>query len=273
MKAVTEQLWDKFSLEFLRNQVLKNAYGNNDTIIAKIDPRTLLVWYVFFGVLPWFMHNPTVLLGLFIFVAVTTRLARVAPLVLVLFCFGVLTQSGYLLIVSLFFGGNLETLVPILIMTLKVSITSLASITVFSGLNPDRLASGLLWFGCPDQFAFSIGFAYRILPILIEEFQNILLSHRLRGKAPEQDGFFGKSQYVIYQVKIIMVSFLPLMLNIAKRSRTTVEALELRGYRYANQNKVIKKMKIKMLQLGQVDFYFAIISIIWLWACFIFALS
>ncbi|MGL5295320.1 MAG: energy-coupling factor transporter transmembrane component T family protein [Culicoidibacterales bacterium] len=271
MKAVTEQLWDKFSLDFLRNQVLKNAYGNDDTIIAKIDPRTLLIWYIFFGVFPWFMHNPTLLLGLFIFVAVTTRLAKVAPLVLVLFCFGVFTQSGYLLIVSWFFGGNLETLAPLLIMTLKVSITSLASITVFSGLNPDRLASGLLWFGCPDQFAFSIAFAYRILPILMEEFQNILLSYRLRGQAPDNSGWCGKIRYVIYQVRIIMLSFLPLMLNIAKRSRTTVEALELRGYRYANQNKVIKKMKIKMLQLSQLDFYFALISIAWLWGCFVVA--
>ncbi len=269
MKVVTNQLWDKFSIEFLRNQVLKNAYGNDDTVIAKIDPRTLLIWYVFFGVLPWFMHNPTLLLGLFIFVAVTTRLTKVAPLVLFLFCFGILTQSGYLLIVSWFFGGDLATLGPILIMTLKVAITSLASITVFSGLNPDRLASGLLWFGCPDQFAFSIAFAYRILPILMEEFQNILLSHRLRGKSPNSIGWRGKFRYLIYQVKIIMFSFLPLMLNIAKRSRTTVEALELRGYRYANQNKIIKKMKLRQLGMGTVDVYFAIVSIIWLWGCFL----
>ena len=31
-------------------------------------------------------------------------------------------------------------------------------------------------------------------------------------------------KYLIYQVKIIMQSFYPLMLNTAKRSRTTVEA-------------------------------------------------
>lgn len=43
-------------------------------------------------------------------------------------------------------------------------------------------------------------------------------------------------RYLIYQVKIIMESFYPLMLNTAKRSRTTVEALELRGYRYAAVN-------------------------------------
>ena len=37
-----------------------------------------------------------------------------------------------------------------------------------------------------------------------------------------------------------MESFYPLMLNTAKRSRTTVEALELRGHRYAAVNKTVK---------------------------------
>ncbi len=36
-------------MDFLRNQVLKNAYGNDDTVIARLDPRILLAWYLFFG--------------------------------------------------------------------------------------------------------------------------------------------------------------------------------------------------------------------------------
>ena len=61
----------------------------------------------------------------------------------------------------------------------------------------------------------------------MEEFQNVLLSYRLRGNPPAHDTLTGKVRYLIYQVKIIMESFYPLMLNTAKRSRTTVEALEL----------------------------------------------
>ena len=34
-------------MDFLRNQVLKNAYGNDDTVIAKLDPRVLIAWYLF----------------------------------------------------------------------------------------------------------------------------------------------------------------------------------------------------------------------------------
>ena len=37
-KKLSENILDKFSIDFLRNQVLKNAYGNDDTVIAKAGP-------------------------------------------------------------------------------------------------------------------------------------------------------------------------------------------------------------------------------------------
>ena len=267
MHKLTESILDKFSMDYLRNQVLKNAYGNDDTVIAGLDPRVLLVWYLFFGLVPWFLNDLVILLGLFIFVALTTRAAKIAPLVLFLFCLGVFSQTGYLLIAALFFGGDASTVAPLLVMTLKVAVVSLASITVFSGLDPDRLANGMLWFGCPDQLSFSISFAYRILPVLMEEFQNILLSYRLRGNPPAKKTFPGKIRYLFYQIKLIIQAFYPLMLNTAKRSRTTVEALEIKGYRYALKNPTVKKMKLAMLKVTRNDGIFGAMSIVWTVLC------
>lgn len=264
MKKLSESIFDKLSLDFLRNQVLKNAYGNDDTVIAKLDPRVLIVWYLFFGLVPWFSSDVVFLAGCFILVAITTILARVAGLVLFIFLLGVFSQTGYLFLVSLIFGGNAETIIPLLILTLKVATVSLASITVFSGLDPDRLSNGLMWFGCPERLSFSISYAYRMLPMLMEEFQNVLLSYRLRGKAPESTGFIGKIKYLIYQIKIIIHSFYPLMLNTAKRSRTTVEALELKGYRYAATNKEVKKMRLSSLKVTYDDMLFLAISFLWM---------
>ncbi len=259
-KKLSENILDKISMDFLRNQVLKNAYGNDDTVIAKLDPRILLVWYLFFAIVPWFVNDVVFLAGCFILVAATTILARVAGLVLVLFGLGVFSQTGYMFIVSLFFGGNWETIIPLLIMTLKVATVSLASVTVFSGLDPDRLSNGLMWYGCPERLSFSISYAYRMLPMLMEEFQNVLLSYRLRGNAPDSTTFGGKIKYLIYQIKVIVHAFYPLMLNTAKRSRTTVEALEIKGYRYAAVNKEVKKMKLSSLKVGYNDMMFAAIS-------------
>ena len=263
-KKLSENILDKFSIDFLRNQVLKNAYGNDDTVIARLDPRILLVWYLFFGLVPWFVNNLWFLMACFLLVLITTVLARVAGLVLLLFAVGVFTQTGYLLVVSFLFGGDASTIVPLLILTLKVATCSLASVTVFSGLDPDRLSNGLMWYGCPERLSFSISYAYRILPMLMEEFQNILLSFRMRGTPPVHERVWGKVKYLFYQIKVVMHAFYPLMLNTAKRSRTTVEALEIKGYRYAAVNKAVKKMKLATLKVTYNDLLFLAISFLWI---------
>lgn len=263
MNRLSENILDKFSMDFLRSQVLKNAYGNDDTVIAALDPRVLIGWYLFFGVVPWFVSDLPFLLGCFLLVMVTTLLARVAGLVLFLFALGVFSQTGYLFVVTLLFGGSAAAIMPLLVLTLKVATVSLASITVFSGLDPDRLSNGLMWYGCPERLSFSISYAYRMLPMLMEEFQNVLLSYRLRGNPPCHDTFSGKVRYLIYQVKIIMESFYPLMLNTAKRSRTTVEALELRGYRCAASSKAVKKLRLASLKVTYNDLLFLSLSVLW----------
>lgn len=263
MSKLSENILDKFSMDFLRNQVLKNAYGNNDTVIAALDPRILMVWYLFFGLVPWFSGNLIFLLGCFVLVLATTILAKVAGLVLVLFCTGVFSQTGYLLAVAFLFGGNASAIVPLMILTLKVATVSLASVTVFSGLDPDRLSNGLMWYGCPERLSFSISYSYRMLPVLMEEFQNVLLSYRLRGNPPAHHTIAGKVRYLVYQIKIVIHSFYPLMLNTAKRSRTTVEALEIKGYRYAALNKEVKKMKLATLKVTYNDLLFLALSFLW----------
>lgn len=263
-KKLSESILDKFSIDFLRSQVLKNAYGNDDTVIARLDPRVLLAWYLIVGLVPWFVSDLWFLGACFLLVLVTTKLARVAGLVLALFAVGVFSQTGYLFIVALFFGGDVSTAAPLLMMTLKVATCSLASVTVFSGLDPDRLSNGLMWYGCPERLSFSISYAYRVLPMLMEEFQNILLSYRLRGNPPAHETWTGKVRYLVYQVKIIMQAFYPLMLNTAKRSRTTVEALEIKGYRYAAVDKQVKRMKLRTLQVTTNDFLFLALSLLWI---------
>ncbi|MBN2221386.1 MAG: energy-coupling factor transporter transmembrane protein EcfT, partial [Vallitaleaceae bacterium] len=124
-------------------------------------------------------------------------------------------------------------------------------------------------FGFPDQLSFSISFAYRILPLIMEEFQGILLSHRLRGVAPEKKGPFGMIKVLIYQIKMIILSFYPLMLNMAKRSRTTVEALELKGYQHSLKDHRVRKMKLARLKIQKSDVIFSAISLVYVMVAFL----
>ena len=138
---LSESILDKLSMDFLRNQVLKNAYGNNDTVIAGMDPRILLVWYLFFGLVPWFVNDLPFLIGCFLLVAVTTMMAKVAGLVLFLFGLGVFSQTGYLLIVTLLFGGDASAIAPLLVLTLANMFFGVENIT-----GGDVVRDGLLTF-------------------------------------------------------------------------------------------------------------------------------
>ena len=84
---------------------------------------------------------------------------------------------------------------------------------------------------------------------------------------PKKESFKGEIKWLIYQVKIIRLAFYPLMLNTAKRSRTTVEALELKGYRYAATNRAVKRIKLASLKLKKQDFLFIVCSVICVLTC------
>ena len=53
------------------------------------------------------------------------------------------------------------------------------------------------------------------------------------------------------------------MLNTAKRSRTTVEVLEIKGYRYAAVNKEVKKVKLSTMKVTNNDAMFLALSFLW----------
>lgn len=263
MVEAVKRALNRISVEQIKLELLGNAYNSSSTFLGKLDPRTLLIWYLFFAIAPWFVYNVTVLLGMFIFMVFTTVLSRVSPYILFILCLGLVSQIGWMFLVSLFFGGGAESLIPMLTLTLKLSVISLASITVFSSLDPERLSDGLSALGVPDAFAFSLSYGYRILPTLLEEFHQILLSFRLRGQRPLRHGIL-YWRTIAYYLRIIVLVFYPLMLNTAKRSRTTVEALETRGYTYAVNNTQVKKLKLSYLAMRRADWIFASASVLYL---------
>lgn len=264
------KLTEKLTVEQVKIELLNTAYGNGDTFIAKLDPRTLFVWYGFFGIVPWFIHNIFILIGMFIFMLAITFLSRVSPLIWLILCLGLLGQGGYLLIISLFFGGNLTVINPLLILTLKLGVISLASISVFCSMEPDKLSNGLLKIGIPGQVSFSIAYGYRMLPTLIEEYHQVFQSFRLRGKAPEKHGFL-YFHSIIYFCKIAVLSFYPLLLSVSKRARTTVEALETKGSFYGFNHPEVKRLKIAHLKIRKQDLYFLAFSIVYI--LFLYLLS
>jgi len=247
--------FSRISLERIQLELMNTAYGSGHASLSRLDPRCLLIWYLFFAIVPWFLSSFVVLAGLFLLTAATTVLSRVTPFVIVVLCLGLIGQVGWLFIISLFFGGDVGSALPLLKLTLKLSVVSLASITVFSGMDPEKISDGLLALGLPAAISFSLSYGYRILPVLFEEFRNVLLSYRLRGQAPDRPGLL-YWRMAAYYLKLLTMAFFPLMLATAKRSRTTVEALETRGFSYGMRNPASKKLKLSHLRVAARDIGF-----------------
>ncbi|SDM86576.1 energy-coupling factor transporter transmembrane protein EcfT [Bacillus sp. OK048] len=260
---VSKFLNEKLSLEYVKGELVRTAYGIEENMLTKLDPRVLLIWYSYFAIVPWFIHSHVVLLGYLLFMVFLTYKAKVSPLILGVLGLGLLGEMAILFIISLFFGGTLETVLPMFWLSIKLGSISLASVAVFTSLNPEKFSDALLRMGFPAQFSFSVAYGYRILPTLLEEFQQIILSYRLRGKAPAKNGLFYWRK-LSYFLIVFIRSFYPLILNTAKRSRTTVEALETKGFSYGAQNKEMIKLKTSYLKLTYIDYAFIMITFLFL---------
>lgn len=258
-----KSLSDKFSLEYVKGELLKTAYGSGDTFLGRLDPRTLIFWYLFFAIVPWFIHNEIILVSFLVFMLMMTYLARVSRLILFILCIGLLSEITVLFIISLFFGGDLAFIGPLFWLTIKLAVISLASVAIFTSLDPEKFSDALLRLGVPAQVSFSVSYGYRILPTLIEEFHKVILSYRLRGKPPEKTGLL-YWRMGVYYMKILVLSFYPLILNGAKRSRTTVEALETKGFSHSTNNQDVKKLKTAYFSFHRNDYFFIAFSIFYI---------
>ncbi|WP_159886718.1 energy-coupling factor transporter transmembrane component T family protein [Paenibacillus puerhi] len=261
-------LWEKISVERIKVELLRTAYGHSLTFLSRFDPRILIAWYSFFAIAPWFIHNKVILLGMLLPILILTYTSKPSILVLLVLALGLVSDAAYMLVVSLLFGGGLSAAWALSTLTLKLLIITLASIAIFSSMDPEKLSDGLLSLGMPAQFSFGVAYGYRMLPILIEEYNNILYSYRLRGKAPERKGFLGW-RMILYTGKLSILAFYPLILNTAKRTRTTVEALEIKGFTYAMNNPKVKKIKLSYLKICLRDYVFLAVTTVYLGLLFI----
>ena len=251
--------WDavreKISVEYVKGEILRTVYGNEKTFVASLDPRILLLWYLVFALAPWFFYDRLVLLGICLMVGVVALSTRVSGLILFMLAFGVASDLLGWGIAALLFGGDLTVFWSLSTYILKLLAVSLASITVFASLDPERFSDAMLALGLPGQFAFGLSYGYRMVPILLDEYNNIINAYRLRGKEPDEPGFLYWRK-LVYLFKLIMRAFYPMILNTAKRSRTTVEGLEIRGFSHALRQPQVKKLKLQYLKVRPHDIAF-----------------
>lgn len=243
---------DVLSVEWVKLELLRTAYATRGGLFARFDPRVVVGWYLVFAIAPWLTHNITVLAVLFVAAAAAVVLSRVGPLVLGLFVFGLVTETVYIFAVAWFFDGNLHTVMALTTLTLKLGIVALASMAAFVSLDPEKLSDALVSMHAPPLLSFGVSYGYRMLPIIMDEFHTIVDGHRLRSAAPSGNGFLGWRAPVRIGVTLVRC-FYPMMLNTAKRTRTTVEALETRGFTFAGESAEGRRMRLAYLRFAPLD--------------------
>ncbi|MFC7330145.1 energy-coupling factor transporter transmembrane component T family protein [Marinactinospora rubrisoli] len=243
---------DRLSVEWVKLELLRTAYATRGGLLARMDARVVIGWYLIFAVVPWLTHNITVLAGLFLLCSVAVVLSRVGPLILGLFVIGFVLESGYVLVASVFFGGDLATVLAMTELTLKLGTVSLASMAAFVSLDPEKLSDALLSLHAPAMVSFGVSYGYRMLPILMEEFHTVVDGHRLRSAPLPSAGLLGW-RVAARTASTVVAAFYPLMLNTAKRTRTTVEALETRGFTYATEHSDGRRIRLAYLRVGARD--------------------
>lgn len=211
----------------------------------------VLLWYAITAFAPWFTHNLTTLGIFFGLGIISVIIARVGPLVLGLFIIGLIFEIIYLFAAALFFDGNAQTLIALGELNLKLGAISMFSMAAFVSLDPEKLSDALLALRAPHMLAFGISYGYRMLPILVDEFTTVFENYRLR-QAPAPSSFLGWRALVQW-CTMAALSFYPIFLNTAKSVRTTVEALEARGFTYATKNPQARKLRLAYLKITARD--------------------
>jgi energy-coupling factor transport system permease protein len=223
---------DRASVEWVKLELMRVAYATRGGFFSRRDPRAVIGWYVLCALAPWFTYSTTTLAVLFGLALVCALMARIGPLLLGLFALGILGQITYLVVLVFVFGGNSSAVDGLAQISLKLATISLASMAAFVSLDPEKLSDGLLALRAPAIVGFGVSYGYRMVPLLIDEFQTIIDGHRLRGAPPRGHGVLGWRTATRIGTMAVQ-AFYPLILNTAKRTRTTVEALETRGFSVA----------------------------------------
>lgn len=243
---------DVLSIEWVRLELLRTAYSTRGGLFSRMDPRMVLAWYVLLALAPWFTHNLTVLIGMFLLGVISVALARVGPLVLGLFVFGLGADVIGLFVASFLFGGDLTTLIALAELNLKLGAVSMASMAAFVSLDPEKLSDALLSLRAPELLAFGVSYGYRMLPILVDEYVTVFEGQRLRHAPPPTRGLLGWRVILTWCV-LAVTAFYPIMLNTAKNVRTTVEALETRGFTYGTNNPAGRALRLAYLKVTALD--------------------
>jgi len=202
------------SLEFL------NAFKfmKKKTFVHNLDPRVKLLFSIIYTISAMLFVEIIPLLLIFL---------SLIPIVLYGKLFKQWIKSVRGLSILILFIILLNTLFISLsfaiAMILRIYIMVSAFSIFFLTVDPNDLALSLISMKLPYEFAFSFSLAFRFVPTIANEAQNILDAQQSRGYELQKKG-------LINQIKNLFPLLIPLIICSIKRAFNVAEALESRAF-------------------------------------------
>ncbi len=202
------------SIEFL------NAFKflKKETFIHNLDPRAKLLFAIVYSISALMYTEIIPLLLIFL---------SLIPLILIGRLFKEWMKSirslSFLVLAIIMLNTLFLSLSYAIAMVLRVFIMITSFSIFFLTVHPNDLALSLISMKIPYEFAFSFSLAFRFVPTIAIEAQNILDAQQSRGYEIKQNGF-------INQIKNLFPLLVPLIVCSIKRAFNVAEALESRAF-------------------------------------------
>ena len=206
------------SLEFL------NAFRfqKKNTLVHNLDPRAKLLFSLIYSIAALLFTEIVPLLLIFL---------TLIPLILL----GRMTKEwiksvrglSFLILLIIIFNTFFLSLSYAIAMILRICIMITAFSIFFLTVHPNELALSLISMKVPYPYAFSFSLAFRFVPTIAMEAQNILDAQQSRGYEMQQKG-------LINQIKNLFPLLVPLIVCSIKRAFNVAEALESRAFGSTN---------------------------------------
>ncbi len=130
---------------------------------------------------------------------------------------------SFLILLIIFLNTLFLSLNFAIAMVLRIIIMISAFSIFFLSVDPNDLALSLISMKIPYEYGFSFSLAFRFVPTIAQEAQNIIDAQKSRGYEMEQKG-------IISQIKNLFPLLVPLIICSIRRAFNVAEALESRAF-------------------------------------------
>ncbi len=193
--------------------------GQLESVYAKLNPLVKFILFIIFIILP--LISTSFVLQLF------SLIAQI-PLIL-------MSRSGrrvirslrastfFILILIVLNYITTNNIIFSLSMVIRLLVMIIASAIFMNGSNPSEIGDILSKMKVPVSITFSFIVALRFIPVLADDFMNIVASQASRGHEVERSGF-------IRRAKSLLPLLIPLIVISIRRAQQLAEALESRCF-------------------------------------------